>query len=57
MKRTFIDNQKENEVKRAIINIFTLSKYKVKNKIKVLEELIKHYKSEIVCNLKSKNQP
>lgn len=51
-----MDNQKENEVKRAIINIFTLSEYKVKNKIKILEELIKHYKSEIVGNCINKGK-
>jgi hypothetical protein len=48
MKQTIIDDQKENNVKRAIIDIFSLSEYKVKDKIKTLKELIRHYKSETV---------
>lgn len=48
MKRTIIDDQKENNVKRAIIDIFSLSEYKVKDKIKILKELVRLYKSETV---------
>lgn len=40
--------EKENKVKLAIISIFELSEYTTKEKMKTLEELIKHYKSETV---------
>lgn len=43
-----MDNQKENRVKKVIIDIFVLSKYKIKKKIKILKDLITHYKSEII---------
>lgn len=48
MGQIIIDDQKENNVKRVIIDIFSLSEYKVKDKIKILKELVRLYKSETV---------
>jgi len=48
MGQIIIDDQKENNVKRAIIDIFSVSEYNIKDKLRILKELVKLYKSETV---------